>query len=82
MKTKTLSPKYRITQEDEARGYKIFSRYYGVGDGPVPTLDKVDLAEILMDAGEMHRKTGQWPTVGEVLANRQREEQEHERKRK
>ena len=63
-----LPSDYRITAEDEARGYKIFSRYYGVGDGPEPTLDEVDLAEILMDAGLMHRKTGQWPTVQEVLS--------------
>ena len=76
-----LPSDYRVTSEDEARGYKIFSRYYGVGDGPVPTLDEVDLAEILMDAGEMHRITGKWPTVTEVLSKRQKDAAAHERKR-
>jgi len=73
---------YRITPEDEDRGYKIFARDYGIGDGPPPTAEEIELALILMDAGHMHRKTGKWPTVREVLADRQREEQEHERKRK
>ena len=77
----SIPSNYRITAEDEARGYKIFSRYYGVGDGPEPTLDEVDLAEILMDAGEMHRITGKWPTVTEVLSKRHKDAAERERKR-
>ena len=66
----SLPAKYRVTPEDVDRGYKMFVRYYGIGDGPEPTLDEVDLAEILIDAGNMQRRTGKWPTIKEVLAQR------------
>ncbi len=69
---------YRITAEDEDRGYKLFARDYGIGDGPQPTAEEIELALILMDAGQMHRSTGKWPTVREVLSKRAAE---NERKR-
>ncbi len=72
---------YRITSEDEDRGYKIFVRQYGIGDGPEPTAEEIQLSDILIDAGHMQRKTGVWPTVGEVLAVWKQEAEERERKR-
>src|SRR5260370_14213012 len=72
---------YRITAEDEDRGYKIFVRDYGIGDGPERTDEEIQLADILIDAGHMQRKTGVWPTVGEVLAHWKLEAEERERKR-
>jgi len=73
---------YRVTPEDEDRGYKLFVRDYGIGDGPAPTAEEIYLAEILMDAGHIQRTTGKWPTVGEVFAQREREAQEREQKRR
>ncbi len=73
---------YRITDEDNSRGYKIFVRQFGIGDGPEPTEEELYVADILIDAGHIHRKTGQWPTVGEVLAVWKQEAQERERKQR
>jgi len=81
MSISAIPEDYRITAADEDRGYKIFVRDYGIGDGPEPTAEEIELALILMDAGQMHRSTGKWPTVREVLADRQREKEERERKR-
>jgi hypothetical protein len=82
MNISAIPEDYRITPEDEDRGYKIFVRDYGIGDGPEPTAEEIELALILMDAGHIHRKTGVWPTVGEVLAAWKRDAEERERKRR
>src|SRR5258708_35240477 len=72
---------YRVTTEDVDRGYKLFLRQSGIGDGPEPTEDEAYLAQILIDAGHIHGKTGVWPTVGQVLAVWKQEAHDRERKR-
>jgi arylsulfatase A-like enzyme len=72
---------YRITDEDNSRGYKLFVRQFGIGDGPEPTDDELYLADILIDAGYMQHATGKWPTVGEVLSKREKDAADRERKR-
>jgi hypothetical protein len=82
MKLSSIPSTYRITSEDVDKGYKIFVRDYGIGDGPEPTSEDIYLAEILMDAGYMHHDTGKWPTIADVLAKRERDAEERERRRR
>jgi len=81
MSISAIPDNYRITAEDEDQGYKLFVRQYLPSDEPEPTGEEVYLAEILIDAGHIHRKTGVWPTVGEVLAVWKRDADQRERKR-
>ena len=76
-----LETDYRVTEGDVDEGWKLFARRFGIGDGPEPTDEEIFVADILIDAGDIHRKTGEFPTVGEVLAAWKQEEQERERKR-
>jgi hypothetical protein len=79
MKTKTLSPKYRITQEDFERGHKLFAKEFA--DGQTLTEQERYLQDLLLDAEQMHRKTGLLPTVSEVYDRWQQENHESERRR-
>jgi hypothetical protein len=72
---------YRVTPEDNDRGFKIFVRQFGIGDGPEPTADELYVADILIDAGYIQHATGKWPTVREVLSKREKDAAERERKR-
>jgi hypothetical protein len=79
MKTKTLSPKYRITEQDFDRGHALFRREFA--DGQTMTEQERYLQDMLLDAEQMHRKAGVYPTVQEVHDKWQREAEERERKR-
>jgi hypothetical protein len=79
MKTKTLSPKYRITQEDFERGHKLFAKEFA--DGQTLTEQERYLQDLLLDAEQMHGKTGVYPTVEEVHNYWQQEAHDRERKR-
>jgi hypothetical protein len=81
MSTDCIPLNYRITDEDNTKAYKIFVRQFGIGDGPEPTEEELYVADIMIDAGHIQHSTGKWPTVGEVLAQWEREAQERERKR-
>ena len=73
----SIPSNYRVTPEDVDRGWKLFARSFGVGDGPEPTEEELYIAHVLMDAGHIYRKTGKWPTVKEVVAQQQRENEEY-----
>src|SRR5882724_1442029 len=79
MKTKTLSPKYRITQEDFERGHNLFAKEFA--DGLTLTEQERYLQGLLLDAEEMHGKTGGHPTVQEVHDRWQQQHHEGERRR-
>jgi hypothetical protein len=79
MKTKTLSPKYRVTLEDFERGHILFRKEFA--DGQTLTEQEQYLQHLLLDAEHMHGKTGVYPTVQEVHDKWQREAEERERKR-
>jgi hypothetical protein len=68
---------HRITKEDVQQGWKLFAKQFE----SEATDEEIYLADLLTDAGEIHRSTGAWPTVGEVLAVWKHEAQERERKR-
>jgi hypothetical protein len=76
---KTLSPKYRITQEDFERGHKLFRKEFA--DGQTLTEQERYLQGLLLDAEQMHGKTGVYPTVQDVHDQWQQENHERERRR-
>jgi hypothetical protein len=76
---KELPLNYRITAKDAERGHKIIARYFVPLGEPEPTEDEVRLAELLLDGEELHRHTGKWPTVGEVLTHWKQEAQDRKR---
>ncbi len=61
---KKLSPNYRITQEDIARGSKLFAKEFA--EGIALTEQERYFSDVLLDAADIHRQTGTWPTVSEV----------------
>ena len=56
-----------ITAKDNDKGWKMFVRLFGIGDGPKPTDDEIELADILIEAGYIHQRTHVWPTFGEAI---------------
>jgi hypothetical protein len=58
-----------ITPAMEGEGWRLFARSYGIGEGPAPSAEQLELADILMHAGEMHRTTNVWPTFSQATEN-------------
>jgi hypothetical protein len=58
-----------ISEKQVNEGWRLFARSYGIGDGPKPTDEQLELADVLMHAGEMHRTTNVWPTFSQATEN-------------
>jgi hypothetical protein len=56
-----------ITQQQVNEGWRLFGLSCGNGEGPKPTEEQLELADILMHAGEMHRTTNVWPTFSQTV---------------
>jgi hypothetical protein len=56
-----------ISEKDNDKGWQIFARYFGQFEGPKPSDDEMELAEILIEAGYIHQRTRVWPTFGESV---------------
>jgi hypothetical protein len=76
---KKLSPNYRITQEDIARGWKLFAKEFG--DGIALTEQERYFSDVLLDAHDIYRQTGVLPTVSEVYDRWEQENHAAERSR-
>jgi hypothetical protein len=74
-----MNDNYRITQQDFDRGWKLFAREFV--DGQTLTQQEIYLQTLLFDAEQMQRKTGIYPTVGEVHGKWNSDRQDAERKR-
>jgi hypothetical protein len=76
---KKLSPSYRITHEDIARGSTLFAKEFA--EGIALTEQERYFSDVLLDAADIHRQTGVLPTVSEVYDHWQQENHESERGR-
>jgi hypothetical protein len=56
-----------ISEKDNDKGWTIFVRQFGIGDGPEPSEDELELADILIEAGYIQQRTRVWPTFGEAI---------------
>jgi hypothetical protein len=55
-----------ITPEMENEGWRLFALSYGIGDGPKPSGEQLELADVVIEGGDMHRRSGRWPTIAEA----------------
>jgi hypothetical protein len=76
---KKLSPNYRITQEDIARGSRLFAKEFA--EGIALTEQERYFSDVLLDAADIHRQTGALPTVSEVYDHWEQKNHEAERRR-
>jgi len=73
---------YRFTSLDVDNAWKILARYFVWSEKKIEvTEDEVSLAIWCTDADRMHEQSGVWPTVAEVAARREKEEEESESRR-
>jgi hypothetical protein len=47
-----------ITPVMENEGWRLF--------GPKPTDEQLQLADVVIEGGDMHRRSGRWPTIAEA----------------
>jgi hypothetical protein len=73
---RSIPTNYRITAADVEQGWNFFVKQFE----SEATHEEIRLADLLIDAGDIHSKTGVWPTVGEVLSAWKQETEERERK--
>lgn len=69
-----LPPKHRITEEDLTLAYEIMQRD-DAGE------DELAIMELVHMADDMHRQTGVWPRVSEVIEHAQCERYEQQQQR-
>jgi len=62
---------YRVTQHDVKVARKAQAAYFVDHE---PWSEEMEFAWLCLDADDMYRRTGEWPTLGEVLAQREEEE--------
>ena len=74
-----MNNNYRITKEDIERGWKLFAKEFA--DGQTLTQQEVYSQQLLLDAVQMQRETGVYPTVQEVHDRWDSDRQDAERKR-
>lgn len=67
--SKRIPPSYRVTQEDADRAWQQLGSYFLNHEA---WTEQLELANLLTDAEDMHRASGVWPTIGSVLAHRER----------
>jgi hypothetical protein len=63
---KSIPDNLVTTPAMESEGWRLFALSFGIGEGPKPTDEQLQLADVVIEAGAMHRQSGRWPTIAEA----------------
>lgn len=67
---------YRFTERDAEEAHKLQVAYFV---DHAPWSEQMEFAWLCLEADDLHRQTGKWPTLGEVLTEREKKAERQQR---